>query len=69
MNLPRKGRQERRGRKRESSSQREKRERESSKMSRLYSEEPLGERKSSPWLGNFSIDSGVCQPSPVTGKN
>lgn len=49
--------------------ERRKREKERTKMSELYSEEPLEERKErkpSPWAGKFSIKGPVCQPCPVT---
>lgn len=39
------------------------------KMSGLHSEEPLGERKHSLWVGKFSIEGRACQPCPVIGRN
>ena len=42
---------------------------EGTKMSGLYSEELVGERKPSPWVVRFSIHSGVHQSWPVTGRD
>lgn len=44
-------------------------EREGTKISGLYSEEPLGERKPSPWARKFRVKDWVCQPCLVTCSN
>jgi hypothetical protein len=39
------------------------------KMSKLCSEEPLGERGPSPWVENFRVENRVYQPRPITGRD
>jgi len=39
------------------------------KMSELYTEEPLEEGQPSPWAGEFSVESRVYQLYTVTGRD